>query len=138
MMKHEFEELAGYEVSTADYDNIIEPMYLATNLTKQEFVQTISKKRFALKPLKNIIKEMRECAESLKETCTHYTDFETKDKLEALINEYIERKYNMAGVRLASYGISEKMRFTCYYPTSVEIFGTKGWQTIETITLIKE
>ena len=138
MMKHEFEALAGYEVSTEDYEKIIEPMYLATELTKQEFVKTISKQRFALKPLKKIIKEMRECAESLKETCTHYTDFETKDKLEALINEYIERKYNMAGVRLASYGISEKMRFTCYYPTSVEIFGTKGWQTIETITLIKE
>ena len=138
MMKHEFETLAGYEVSIEDYEKIIEPMYMATNLSKQEFVKTISKQRFALKPLKKIVKEMRECAESLKETCTHYTDFETNDKLEALIKEYIERKYNMAGVRLVSYGISEKMRFTCYYPTSVEIFGTKGWQTIETITLIKE
>lgn len=48
MMKHEFEELAGYEVSVEDYDNIIEPMYMATNLTKQEFVKTISKKRFAI------------------------------------------------------------------------------------------
>lgn len=48
MMKHEFEELAGYEVSREDYDNIIEPMYMATNLTKQEFVKTISKKRFAV------------------------------------------------------------------------------------------
>ena len=26
MMKHEFEALAGYEVSVADYDNIIEPV----------------------------------------------------------------------------------------------------------------
>lgn len=48
MMKHEFEALAGYEVSREDYDNIIEPMYLATNLTKQEFVQTLNKKRFAI------------------------------------------------------------------------------------------
>ena len=48
MMKHEFEEIAGYEVSREDYDNIIEPMYMATNLTKQEFVKTISKKRFAV------------------------------------------------------------------------------------------
>ena len=135
MMKHEFEELAGYEVSTEDYDKIIEPMYMATNLTKQEFVQTINKKRFALKPLKKIVKEMRECAASLKETCTHYTDFETKDRLEALINEYIGRKYNIAGVKYASYGISEEMLWTCYYPVSVEIFGTKGWQTIETIRL---
>lgn len=48
MMKHEFETLAGYEVSTEDYEKIIEPMYLATNLTKQEFVSTINKKRFAI------------------------------------------------------------------------------------------
>lgn len=48
MMKHEFETLAGYEVSTEDYNNIIEPMYMATNMTKQEFVKTISKKRFAV------------------------------------------------------------------------------------------
>lgn len=46
MMKHEFETLAGYEVSREDYDNIIEPMYMATNLSKQDFVKTISKKRF--------------------------------------------------------------------------------------------
>lgn len=48
MMKHEFEELAGYEVSVEDYNNIIEPMYMATNLSKTEFVKTISKKRFAV------------------------------------------------------------------------------------------
>ena len=49
MMKQEFEALAGYEVSTEDYNNIIEPMYLATDLSKQDFVKTISKKRFAVK-----------------------------------------------------------------------------------------
>ena len=48
MMKHEFESLAGYEVSREDYDSIIEPMYLATNLTKEEFVKVIDKKRFAI------------------------------------------------------------------------------------------
>ena len=48
MMKHEFEAIAGYEVSTEDYNNIIEPMYMATNLSKAEFVKTISKKRFAV------------------------------------------------------------------------------------------
>lgn len=48
MMKYEFEELAGYEVSTEDYENIIEPMYIATNLTKAEFVKVIDKKRFAI------------------------------------------------------------------------------------------
>ena len=30
MMKHEFEALAGYEVSFEDYNRVIEPMYMAT------------------------------------------------------------------------------------------------------------
>ena len=50
MMKHEFEELAGYKVSSEDYDRIIEPMYMATNLSKQDFVKCIDRKRFEQKP----------------------------------------------------------------------------------------
>lgn len=51
MMKHEFERLAGYEVSAEDYNNIIEPMYLAIpeSISKQEFVKMISRKRFEVK-----------------------------------------------------------------------------------------
>jgi len=49
MMKQEFEALAGYEVSTEDYNNIIEPMYMATNLDKAEFVKTINRKAFEKK-----------------------------------------------------------------------------------------
>lgn len=48
MMKHEFEQIAGYEVSWEDYNNIIEPMYMATNLSKAEFVKILDKKRFAV------------------------------------------------------------------------------------------
>ena len=50
MMKHEFEELAGYKVSITDYDQIIEPMYMATNLSKMDFVKCIDRKRFEKKP----------------------------------------------------------------------------------------
>ena len=46
MMKHEFEALAGYEVSYDDYTNIIEPMYMAINADKAEFVKMIDRKRF--------------------------------------------------------------------------------------------
>lgn len=35
MMKHEFEKIAGYEVTNEDYNNIIEPMYMA--ITALEF-----------------------------------------------------------------------------------------------------
>lgn len=50
MMQYEFEELAGYKVSRADYEGIIEPMYSATPLSKADFVKTLSRKRFEYKP----------------------------------------------------------------------------------------
>lgn len=60
MMHHEFEQIAGYEVSYEDYTNIIEPMYMATNLSKQDFVKTINRKAFEKKPEPvEIIKYMR-------------------------------------------------------------------------------
>jgi hypothetical protein len=60
MMYQEFMEIAGYEVSVEDYDNIIEPMYAALpNVTKQEFVKMIDKKRFALPTRKQIINQMK-------------------------------------------------------------------------------
>lgn len=52
MMKHEFEALAGYKVSNETYDNIIEPMYMATNLSKQEFVKTLNRKAFEVKEVR--------------------------------------------------------------------------------------
>ena len=58
MMQQEFEKLAGYEVSTSDYHDIIEPMYMAVNLSKQEFVKVVDKKRFALKTKSQIISEI--------------------------------------------------------------------------------
>ena len=57
MMHKEFEELAGIEVSYEDYTNIIEPMYMATNMSKREFVKTLNLKFFKdrmPKPEKNI------------------------------------------------------------------------------------
>lgn len=49
MMKHEFEALAGYEVSFDDYNKIIEPMYIAVDVDKTEFVKMIDRSRFELK-----------------------------------------------------------------------------------------
>lgn len=128
MMQHEFEALAGYEVSTEDYDNIIEPMYMAVNLSKQEFVKTINKKRFALKPVGAIKKEMKKLAESLEETCTHYTDYETEEKLTGLIKEYINRHG-----WTADFMINYAMKQSCHYPTDVVIYSKKTYSTIEKI-----
>ena len=132
MTHDEFEKLAGYEVSYDDYVNIIEPMYMATDLPKAEFVECINKKRFALKPLKGIIKEMKECAASLKETCTHYTDNETQERLDELVEEYIDRRFPNLPVY---FRYDEKELWTCYYPVKVNIINSKTYETYEVIDL---
>ena len=134
MMKSEFEALAGYEVSYEDYTNIIEPMYMALpDVSKAEFVKMIDKKRFALKPVKAIVKEMKRAAESLKETCNHYTDWETKDKLDLLAREYIERKgwSGQVGFMYNDTMTSQK----CYYTESISFYSYKTYKNIEVIKL---
>ena len=134
MMQSEFEQLAGYEVRTDDYNNIIEPMYMAINVSKAEFVKMIDKKRFALRPMKAIVKEMKKVAKHIEETCTHYRDNEAWDRLEELVKEYKERKcYGM----YVSSSISDKQKWSCYYPYEVVYFTTTKFETVETITLIE-
>lgn len=48
MLKHEFEIIAGYSVSEDDYYDIIEPMYNATNLDKDDFIKCLDRKRFEI------------------------------------------------------------------------------------------
>lgn len=128
-MKHEFEAIAGYEVSWEDYNTIIEPMYMAIpeSISKQEFVKMIDKKRFALKPLDKIEKEMKKIAKHLKDTCNHYTDYEAIEKLRKLAQEYTGR------IGAKGYHVNEQMRWSCFYPVSIDIYGNdyKTWRYIE-------
>lgn len=110
MMKHEFEALAGYEVTNEDYDNVIEPMYMATNLSKQEFVKCIDRKRFALRTKAQLVASMKKEAKHLLETCEHYTDFESRDRLYATAKEYIDRFWS-----------------GCNYIVRTETVGTRFW-----------
>lgn len=93
MMKHEFEEIAGYEVSWETYNDVIEPMYMATNLTKQEFVKLIDKKAVALPTSEEIKKEMKKIALHLYEICGHYTDFKAEMDLMNLAEKYAKKEY---------------------------------------------
>lgn len=120
MMKHEFETLAGYEVSAEDYNKIIEPMYMATDLAKEEFVKVIDKKRFALKPLAKMERWMKKIAAHIEETCTHYRDNEAWEELEKTAEEYRER------IGASSYYISENEKWTCYYPSQITFIGMSG------------
>lgn len=130
MLKEEFEKLYGHEVSDDDYRQIIEPMYMATNLDKLEFVKCIDKKRFALKSRRQLVNEMRKIATHLYDTFLHYTDYEAKERLEQLAKEYVNRFcYGMG------YYIHEEILQSCYYPTKIEIFDEKNGHTLETIDL---
>lgn len=95
MMHKEFEELAGYEVSYETYTNIIEPMYMATNVSKQEFVKMLDKKAFALPTQKQMIREMKKIANFLFENCGISSYHEEKNKLDKIAKEYAKRFYGI-------------------------------------------
>lgn len=96
MLKHEFEILAGYEVSDDDYTKIIEPMYTALpDVAKEEFVKMLNRKRFALKTKRQYINEMKKIAKHLMETCEHRSDFESEQKLASLAHEYAKRFHSL-------------------------------------------
>lgn len=131
-MHEEFMKLAGYEVSYKDYVEIIEPMYLAVDLSKEEFIKCIDKKRFALRSEKTVIKEMRKVASSIKDNCTHFIDHDNYEKLEALAEE-LKSRY-----RAVSYNIETKEKLynncyhsTCYYPCMIIFYTFTGNKIIE-------
>ena len=132
MMHDEFMKIAGYEVSYKDYTDIIEPMYMAVDLSKEEFVKTINKDRFALRPIGDIITDMQAIGEERKTHCTHFYDSTASDRLDSLITEYMERK----GIQsIARYQIESKQIFSCYYPAKVVIYSNRTFETIETIEI---
>ena len=133
MMKHEFEALAGYEVSTEDYNKIIEPMYMAIpDVTKQEFVKMIDKKRFALKTSAQLKREMRKIADHLHEICGRYRDFDAEDALDALAREYAERFCGYRREDLNWYYYFEKgfeypdVKRGCTYPETLVVANHMG------------
>lgn len=116
MTKAEFENIAHYEVTNDDYYKIIEPMYMATDIDKFEFVAMINPRRFALKTKQQLLKEMGKLSSSLKDTCTHYTDTQTLFALGELMAEYKSRFDKDAYLVDAEY-------FTCYYPFAIRSHG---------------
>ena len=78
-----------------DYQKIIEPMYIAADLDKQEFVKCINKNRFALPTKKQLIDEMKKIAVHLFEICGRYTDYESMDELEKKAREFAKRFYHI-------------------------------------------
>ena len=95
MMKHEFEKLAGYEVTTEDYNNIIEPMYMATNLDKAEFVKCISKERFALPTKAQMERKMRKIARFIFENAGARYFGDEEQEICDILKDYALRFYGI-------------------------------------------
>ena len=136
MLKLEFEKLAGYEVSDDDYNKIIEPMYMATDLTKEEFVKVIDKKRFSLKTKEQLLIKMRRIARRIKANCEYYTDYEAINELNALAEEYKER--------VLAYGYIINTKYTleylgecrgCSYPAEIDYYDNE-YHSIVRIQLV--
>ena len=140
MMWKEFEEIAGYEVSFEDYNNVIEPMYMATNLSKAEFVKCIDKKRFALKTRKQLINEMRKKAEEIRCVVEHNGAYDLKDELQKMAYSYAKRFHAFDRGNLDCYcyfmhGYTLPNMRGCSFPTEM-VIGYKN-NDYERIELLK-
>ena len=144
MMKHEFEALAGYEVTFEDYNNVIEPMYMAVNLSKQEFVKVIDRKRFDFRAKekaekKAMLKAMQEIAEERAENCEHFCDYEAENKLVEIARSFMEKFFPK---NLGYHGDIERKHWHgfdsgCTYPAELVIYKEfRGeWYEEQRITL---
>lgn len=143
MMREEFEALAGYEVSPKDYNEILEPMYMALpdSITKQEFVKMIDRKRFALPTRKQIVNQMKKIAAYCAENCEHHSCWKEEQELEKIAHEYARRFYGLdwAGDMKVFAFFNREYAYPeigrgCTYPKELVV----GWgeREYERITLI--
>ena len=138
MMKHEFEALAGYEVSFEDYNRVIEPMYMATELSKEDFVKCIDRKRFALPTKAELLAAMRKEAKHLYDICG-----QSEQRLERLAHTYLKRVYGVDWTDdsqayaffLKGYEYPDIQR-GCTYPR--ELVLGRGDREYERITLVNK
>lgn len=143
MMKHEFEALAGYEVSFEDYNRVIEPMYMATELSKEDFVKCIDRKRFALPTKAELLAAMRKEVKHLYDICGRCCDFESEQRLERLAHTYLKRVYGVDwtvdsqayAFFLKGYEYPDIQR-GCTYPR--ELVLGRGNREYERIALVKK
>lgn len=136
MTKSEFEKLAGYEVSNSDYNDIIEPMYMATNLSKEEFVKVIDKKRFAIKTKQQIAAKMKSLAKHLMDTCDYYTDYNAINELNKNAEEYKEKVYASGFIINSKYTLEYLGDCRgCSYPASIEFYNS-CYHEIDRIKLV--
>ena len=125
MMWKEFEELAGYEVSYKTYSEIIEPMYMAIpeTMSKRDFINLLNKKALALPTAKELLREVKKEAAHLYEICGHYSDYESRERLERNARAYARRKWGENACIAFNSGYEyEEIQRGCTYPKELVIF----------------
>lgn len=137
MMHKEFEEIAGYEVSYEDYTNIIEPMYMATNLSKQEFVKCLNRKQFDLgykkqQYKKQLLKEMKSIAEEMYTLCSHTETYEQYEALRAKAIEYIKA---FPVWKAPHHEFNTEHKNGCSYVKSL-VWYDENWNEVQQIELV--
>ena len=137
MMQYEFEELAGYKVSCDDYNKIIEPMYMAVNMNKRDFVKCIDKKRFALKTEKQLIADMRKnVSEVMEYKFGAVGTWENEKALRAICDEY-KNRFGFEWYYFMPAYTCPSLKRGCTYPYKV-VFYNDGSSYQKSITLDKE
>ena len=122
MMYEEFIKIAGYKVSVEDYNNIIEPMYMALDVDKHEFVKLINRKRFEVveKTERQYINEIKKIAKVMFEKCGHCSTWEEENEIDRLTRE-MEHKFGFTYVMNKEYEYPEIQR-GCTYVKSIRKF----------------
>ena len=130
MMKYEFEQLAGYEVTDETYSKVIEPMYMSVDCDKLEFVKMLDKKYFALPTRAECLEQLKAKAREIYDICGHDVTHKQEDELHDMALEFCRRFHN--AIPFLHYA----KKLGCSYVTSIEIYSEVHMVTVDTITLI--
>lgn len=89
MLKEEFEKISGIEVSDYNYKNIVEPMYMAVNLDKKDFIKLLNLKALAEKSgrknLKYLYDKFMKKAKEYNKKCFYCCDYNIENDIEDIM-----------------------------------------------------
>lgn len=89
MLKEEFEKISGIEVSDYNYKNIVEPMYMAVNLDKKDFIKLLNLKALAekggRKNLKYLYDKFMKIAKEYNKKCFYCCDSNIENEIEDIM-----------------------------------------------------
>lgn len=132
MFKEEFEKLAGCKVSRLDYFRIIEPMYMATKLTKEEFIKVINVKEFETTPEKEELEKIRLYAEEYRNNVKKDGKFFITEEFNNMVEEFARKFYDSNKIWIGA----EHDILGCMYPCEFQIMNEKTNRVIKTFKLL--